>query len=235
MLFILRTGICFPWSRHLHRLACGLAVVLGLGWGLHGPDAAAQSLTPKEAPYEVWAANSLDLTAPLDNPAKAGWIKLGATNRTATFSGWYRYYLVLVKKQPLFLDAVQGSNASCYEQGTPPTGNAVGNTQQYVKGAPDNQFLILDGRLGSSYVIFYNTSLTWSSLRCHAVGETPQRALAIANSGSGSLTVTGINYPAGFSGAWSGVVPAGKSQKVTVTFTPAGAPAYYGDLEVTRP
>lgn len=49
----------------------------------------------------------------------------------------------------------------------------------------------------------------------------------IHNNGDSPLTVTGITYPTGFSGAWSGIIPAGDSQRVTVTFA-ATVPGSYG-------
>jgi hypothetical protein len=47
---------------------------------------------------------------------------------------------------------------------------------------------------------------------------TATRTLTITNSGYSALNVSGISYPAGFSGAWSGSVAANDSQDVTVTF-----------------
>jgi len=49
------------------------------------------------------------------------------------------------------------------------------------------------------------------------VGTTAKRTLTISNSGNSALAVSGITYPSGFSGAWSGAVAAGRSQPVTVT------------------
>ena len=63
------------------------------------------------------------------------------------------------------------------------------------------------------------------------VGTTATRTLTISNSGSAPLTVSGIRYPMGFSGAWSGVVGPGASQQVTVTFVPTASGAY-GDALV---
>ncbi len=44
--------------------------------------------------------------------------------------------------------------------------------------------------------------------------------------------MTGITYPTGFSGAWSGTIAAGGSQPVTVTFAPVAATAYSGTVTV---
>lgn len=56
--------------------------------------------------------------------------------------------------------------------------------------------------------------------------------LTISNTGNTTLTVSSINYPAAFSGSFSGSVSAGGSTNVTVTFMPASATNYSGDLTV---
>ena len=64
-------------------------------------------------------------------------------------------------------------------------------------------------------------------------GVTVTRTLTISNSGNSTLTVTGLSYPAGFSGAWSGTIVAGASQDVTVGFTPPAAATYGGTVTVS--
>ena len=65
------------------------------------------------------------------------------------------------------------------------------------------------------------------------VGNTPARTITISNTGNAALTVTGISYPAGFSGNWSGgTIAAGGSQDVLVTFAPTTATAYSGAVTV---
>jgi hypothetical protein len=56
--------------------------------------------------------------------------------------------------------------------------------------------------------------------------------LTISNAGSTALTVTSIAYPNGFSGNWSGTILAGSSQNVMVTFLPAAAKDFTGNLTV---
>jgi LEA14-like dessication related protein len=65
------------------------------------------------------------------------------------------------------------------------------------------------------------------------VGTTSTATLTISNTGNAPLSVTGINYPIGFSGVWNGVVPAGGSQAVTVAFAPAAPMSYGGTITVT--
>jgi hypothetical protein len=65
-----------------------------------------------------------------------------------------------------------------------------------------------------------------------AVGSTAQRTLTINNAGDSPLTVTGISYPTGFSGNWSGTVAAGNAQSITIMFAPTAASTYGGDLTV---
>lgn len=58
-------------------------------------------------------------------------------------------------------------------------------------------------------------------------GSSEKESFSIKNIGSSPLHVTGINYPSGLTGAWSGTIASNGSQLVSVTFTPATA-AYYG-------
>ena len=52
-------------------------------------------------------------------------------------------------------------------------------------------------------------------------GLTATATLTISNTGNTTLTVTNITFPSGFSGDWTqGLIPAGTSQNVTVTFAP---------------
>jgi len=65
------------------------------------------------------------------------------------------------------------------------------------------------------------------------VGQTATRTLTISNTGNAPLNVSGISYPAGFTGNWSsGSIAAGSSQNVNVTFTPAAAQSYSGNITV---
>ena len=65
------------------------------------------------------------------------------------------------------------------------------------------------------------------------VGQTATRTLTISNSGNAPLNVSSISYPAGFSGNWSsGSIAAGASQDINVTFTPAAAQSYSGNITV---
>lgn len=66
-----------------------------------------------------------------------------------------------------------------------------------------------------------------------AVGATATSTLTITNSGSAALTVTGITYPAGFTGNWNGgTIAAAGSQAVTVTFAPTAGSSYSGTITV---
>jgi len=65
------------------------------------------------------------------------------------------------------------------------------------------------------------------------VGSSAQRTLTIYNDGNATLSVSGISYPSGFSGNWSGTIGAGSSHGVTVTFSPSNATAYSGNVSVS--
>jgi len=64
------------------------------------------------------------------------------------------------------------------------------------------------------------------------IGSTAQKTLTISNTGNSALTVSSITYPAGFSGSWIGVIAAGSSQSIIVTFAPTAAQSYTGTLTV---
>jgi hypothetical protein len=65
------------------------------------------------------------------------------------------------------------------------------------------------------------------------IGSPTQRTLTISNKGFGKLNVTGITYPAGFSGNWStGEIPPGGSRSVKVTFAPTASQNYGGNVSV---
>jgi len=63
-------------------------------------------------------------------------------------------------------------------------------------------------------------------------GSSSNLTLTIGNTGNTTLTVSSITYPAGFSGGFSGTVPANGSTNVTVTFSPTMATNYSGNLTV---
>ncbi|HXI85004.1 MAG TPA: glycosyl hydrolase family 28-related protein [Verrucomicrobiae bacterium] len=64
------------------------------------------------------------------------------------------------------------------------------------------------------------------------VGGSSNLTFAIGNTGNSTLTVSGITYPTGFSGNWSGTVSSGSSTNVTATFLPQVAGNYTGNLAV---
>jgi len=90
---------------------------------------------------------------------------------------------------------------------------------KYDTGAsPPSRIIALTGNLTFGYVL---------------VGGTAQSTMTIANNGTAPLTVSGITYPAGFSGNWtSGTIMANDSQPVTVTFSPTAPTAYGGNITI---
>lgn len=65
------------------------------------------------------------------------------------------------------------------------------------------------------------------------VSDTPATTtMTIANTGDSDLTVTSIDYPEGYSGTYSGVIGAGMSDDVEVTFDPTAAQEYNGTITV---
>jgi CSLREA domain-containing protein len=66
-----------------------------------------------------------------------------------------------------------------------------------------------------------------------SLGSVATRTLTISNNGTGTLTVSSISYPPGFSGNFpNGAIPSGASQMVTVTFAPTAMTPYGGVITV---
>ena len=79
-------------------------------------------------------------------------------------------------------------------------------------------------------VIALSGDLTFGSA---VVGQSATRTLTISNNGNSALAVSGISFPSTvYSGNWSGTIPAGGSQPVTITFQPAAAASYSGNITV---
>ena len=67
-----------------------------------------------------------------------------------------------------------------------------------------------------------------------AINTTATLVMVLSNEGNSDLSVTSVSYPEGFSGDWDqGVISAGNSQEVNVTFSPTAAIDYIGAIEVT--
>jgi hypothetical protein len=66
-----------------------------------------------------------------------------------------------------------------------------------------------------------------------SVGASANRSMRIANSGTDTLTVTGMTGPNGYTASWtSGAIPPGGSQDVAVRFSPTEPRSYDGRLTV---
>ena len=86
------------------------------------------------------------------------------------------------------------------------------------------------GKVPPTRIISLSGNLAFGAVQ---IGTTATSTLTIANTGNSTLTVSGITYPAGFSGNWSGTIAAGGSRAVTVTFAPVAATSYGGTLTVS--
>jgi hypothetical protein len=101
-------------------------------------------------------------------------------------------------------------------------------------------FLAVDSNVGSGTRAISGTGQTPSRVVSLSgpffgsviVGLSTTRNLRISNSGNSPLTVSGISLPSGFSGSWSGQIPAGGFQDVTITFSPTAVQTYSGALSV---
>jgi hypothetical protein len=76
-----------------------------------------------------------------------------------------------------------------------------------------------------------STSLDLLTFGKVKVGTASTQTLTITNAGGAAMTVTGVSYPAGFSGDFQGgIIPSGGSQVVHVTFAPTAATGYGGTI-----
>jgi copper(I)-binding protein len=78
-------------------------------------------------------------------------------------------------------------------------------------------------------IIGLSGNLAFGSIQ---TGQTVTATLTIVNTGNAALNVSGINYPLGFSGAWTGNIAAGGSHDVMVTFAPTSVTTYGGSITV---
>ncbi len=86
-------------------------------------------------------------------------------------------------------------------------------------------------KFGYTRIIGLSGSLAFGNV---TVGSTSTKTMTISNTGNSPLSVSSISYsyPTVFSGNWSGTIPAGGSQNVTVTFAPTAAQSYSGTVTV---
>ncbi len=109
------------------------------------------------------------------------------------------------------------------------------NTTYYVRAYATNSAGTAYGNelsfttLASTRIINLNGSLIFGNVN---VSSGKQLTFTISNTGNSTLTVSSISYPAGFTGNWSGTIPASGSRTVTVTFTPTAAQSYSGTVTV---
>jgi hypothetical protein len=87
----------------------------------------------------------------------------------------------------------------------------------------------VSGFVPATRVIGLSGDLAFGSV---PVGQAATRTLTLSNTGNSPLTVTSLSYPAGFSGPWSGSIPANGSANVTVTFLPTAVGNYGGTITV---
>ncbi len=96
---------------------------------------------------------------------------------------------------------------------------------------PTEAFTMTSQIFDPTKIIALNGPLAFGTV---GTGTQTTRTLTIANNGTLPLNVTGISYPAGYSGDWSGgLVQPGTPQNVTVTFNPSSAGTYNGNIVVT--
>ncbi len=114
----------------------------------------------------------------------------------------------------LLLVAVAASTSDC-GKGSPAAPTSASNS---TAGAVVTRVVSLGGSLNFGAV---------------EIGKTSELTLTIGNTGTGSLSVTGITAPGGYTPSWTnGTIAPGGSQQVTVRFAPLAAQSYDGLLTV---
>jgi len=131
------------------------------------------------------------------------------------------------------------SSGSC--SGTIPAGGSINCSSTFAPTAAQTyactmtihtscgDFSIAISGTGGGPIIRLGGNLAFGNV---LVGQTATRTLTIYNDGNCTLNVSGITYPSGFSGSWSGAISAGGSHAVTVTFAPSAAQSYGGTITV---
>ena len=105
---------------------------------------------------------------------------------------------------------------------------AVSACQKASPTAPTSTSTAASG--SAAGVISLSGSLNFGTVE---IGKTSELTLTIGNSGTGTLSVTGITCPGGYTPNWtSGTIAPGGSQPVTVRFAPTAAQSYNGTLAV---
>jgi hypothetical protein len=110
-----------------------------------------------------------------------------------------------------------GQQIEYWAMATDTSGNITESIHRTATVVPATRIISLSGNLVFGNVITNTT----------AAGT-----LTTANGGNSTLNISSLNCPAGFSGNWSGAIPAGNSQNVSVTFSPTLTISYGGSIIV---
>lgn len=86
-----------------------------------------------------------------------------------------------------------------------------------------------NGVVTATAIIQLTGSLVFGSI---LTGSTLTKTLRITNGGDTTLNVSGITYPSGFTGAYSGAIASGAFHDVVVTFSPVANTTYSGTVTV---
>jgi len=98
---------------------------------------------PVHHSYRVWGGNTY-VSGDIGDPSSAGYVLLGRSHKTDSFTGSYSYYLIqTVQGYLAYVDAVQGSNGSYYGISTAINSRCKGNVSAGV--APDGASCIVGG------------------------------------------------------------------------------------------
>jgi formylglycine-generating enzyme len=160
------------------------------------------------------------------------------TSSSATFqwssgtgvSNYWLYVGITVGASDIYFQ-YQGPNLSATVNVLPQNGSTlyVRLAWEFLGGFYTADYTYAAYTIPPMRIIALSGNLTFGTV---AVGSSSQSTLTIYNTGSSAMTVSNISYPNGFSGNWSGIIAAGSSQPVTVTFSPVSATSYGGTVTV---
>jgi hypothetical protein len=147
---------------------------------------------------------------------------IGDGINTANSSGTYSYSNINASSGMLQIDDSISGTAFAYMV------FASSSSGEFAVKSPSSAGF----QIATFVIVDASTSLVTMSLSGNlafgdvAVGSSAQSNLTISNTGNSTLTISGIVYPTGFSGNWSGTIAPGNSQQVTVTFSPTTTTIY---------
>ncbi|MES2386979.1 MAG: choice-of-anchor D domain-containing protein, partial [Bacteroidota bacterium] len=117
---------------------------------------------------------------------------------------------------------------------TPSAANAYGGNIVFSSNATSGPgtFAVSGNGVAATRTISLSMS-SGTNFGTVSTSQAGSRNLTITNSGNSDLLVSNIIFPSGYSGSFNGIIAAGSSQNVLVTFSPSAAVTYSGNIIVS--